>query len=243
MFSRITQSPTLARVVPFAIFCVLTFLQDRFGEVARYWFYFAKTLVGAAMLPALFRHLVEMKWRFSWEALLGGVVVFTFWVGLDGYYPSFEAIYGHYLCPWLQQLGLTGFCPTAPVGPDPWNPNQFFGTGSALANFFIITRVLGSTLVVPPLEEMFYRSFVYRYLDRRDFLAVPLARFLPGSFVITSAFFGMAHHQWLAGILCGFTYQAIVIWKGRLGDAMTAHAITNLLLGIWIVWRGAWHFW
>jgi len=34
-----------------------------------------------------------------------------------------------------------------------------------------------------------------------------------------------------------------VLRKNRLGDAMTAHAITNFLLGAWIVWRGAWHFW
>ena len=45
------------------------------------------------------------------------------------------------------------------------------------------------------------------------------------------------------GILCGFAFQGLVCWKKRLGDAMTAHAITNGLLGLWVVWRGAWHFW
>jgi membrane protease YdiL (CAAX protease family) len=43
--------------------------------------------------------------------------------------------------------------------------------------------------------------------------------------------------------LCGAAYQWLVLRKGRLGDAMTAHAITNFLLGAWIVWRGAWQFW
>ncbi len=52
------------------------------------------------------------------------------------------------------------------------------------------------------------------------------------------------HPQWLAGILCGLTYQGLVIRKGRLGDAMTAHAITNFLLGVYVVWKGgaAWKF-
>jgi CAAX prenyl protease-like protein len=63
------------------------------------------------------------------------------------------------------------------------------------------------------------------------------------SFLITSAIFGFAHHEWLAGILCGLPYQGLVCRKKRLGDAMTAHAITNFLLGIWIIWKGAWHFW
>jgi CAAX prenyl protease-like protein len=62
-------------------------------------------------------------------------------------------------------------------------------------------------------------------------------------FLATAAIFGFAHHEWLAGILCGFAYQGLVCWKKRLGDAMTAHAITNFLLGVWVVWRGAWHFW
>jgi hypothetical protein len=47
----------------------------------------------------------------------------------------------------------------------------------------------------------------------------------------------------LAGIICGVAYQGLAQRKNRLGDVMTAHAITNCLLGVWVVWRGAWHFW
>jgi len=38
-------------------------------------------------------------------------------------------------------------------------------------------------------------------------------------------------------------FQWLVLRKNRLGDAMTAHAITNFLLGVWIVWKQDWHFW
>ena len=96
---------------------------------------------------------------------------------------------------------------------------------------------------MPPLEEIFYRSFVYRFLASKDFLTVPLGKFLPIPFVVTSLLFGFEHHEWLAGILCGFAYQGLVCWKKRLGDAMTAHAITNCLLGLWVLWKGAWIFW
>jgi hypothetical protein len=60
---------------------------------------------------------------------------------------------------------------------------------------------------------------------------------------VTSLLFGFAHYEWLPGVLCGAIYQGLVCRKGRLGDAITAHAITNFLLGIWVVTRGAWHFW
>jgi hypothetical protein len=127
--------------------------------------------------------------------------------------------------------------------PAPWNPNEQFGAGSALAWLMVGTRIIGSTLVVPPLEEVFYRSFLYRYIAKPDFLSVPLNQFAWMPFLATAAVFGFSHNEWLAGILCGAAYQWLVIRKNRLGDAMTAHAITNFLLGLWVIWRGAWHFW
>jgi len=64
-----------------------------------------------------------------------------------------------------------------------------------------------------------------------------------GAFLGTSALFGLAHNEWLSGILCGLLYQWLVIRKNRLGDAITAHAITNFLLGSHVAIRGAWQFW
>jgi CAAX prenyl protease-like protein len=102
---------------------------------------------------------------------------------------------------------------------------------------------LGATLVVPLLEEVFFRSFLYRYLAKTDFQSVPMGQFMLVPFLVAAAIFCFEHREWLAGILCGFAYQGLVIWKKRLGDAITAHALTNLLLGLWVIWKGAWHFW
>src|SRR6266576_3894302 len=174
MFSKIVQSPALVRVVPFALFLTLTFLQDRFGEAARYWIYCGKTLAGAAMLPVLFRYIAELEWRLSWAAVVVGVGVFVMWIGLEGHYPSLDAIYRVYLCPILDRVGMVDFCATEAADHKPWNPNAVFGLNSPLAIFFIVSRIIGSTFVVPPLEEAFYRSFVYRFLASKDFLSVPL---------------------------------------------------------------------
>jgi uncharacterized protein len=72
---------------------------------------------------------------------------------------------------------------------------------------------------------------------------LPLGVFAWWPFLATSVIFGFAHREWLAGILCGMVYQGLVCRRKRLGDAMTAHAITNLLLGVWVVAKGAWFFW
>lgn len=230
---RIGKSPTLARVVPFGIFLALTGCQDYFGEAGRYWFYLLKTAVAAWMLWGLRAAIPEMQWKLSWEAVGAGVAVFGMWVGLDGWYPRLDEL--------LRTIGLAG---GEPGKPSPgWNPHAQFGEGTFAAWAFIGIRIAGASLVVPLLEEVFFRSFLYRFLVRADFLSVPLGRFVVIPFLLTAVIFGLEHREWLAGILCGLAYQGLVCWKGRLGDAIVAHAITNCLLGLWVISRGAWQFW
>ena len=219
LLNKLVQSPSLLRTIPFAIFLGLTFCQGQFGEASRYWFYLAKIAVGAWMIWIVRPWIAEMRWAVSWEAIGIGVVVFAIWIGLDPFYPK------------LPGAGTS------------WNPQSQFGPHSTLATLFIGVRLIGVTLVVPPLEEVFYRSFVYRWIVNPDFRSVPLGRFAWFPFLVTSAVFGFEHHEWLAGILCGFAYQGLVCWKKRLGDAMTAHALTNFLLGVYVIWKGAWNFW
>jgi len=184
--------------------------------------YLIKMLVGVWCIWQMRSVATEVRWAFSWEAVAAGVLVFVIWVGLDPYYPKFE---------FLVKAG------------SPWNPFKQFGTDSAAGWFFAAVRTLGSALVVPPIEEAFYRSFLYRYLVRADYASVPLNQLNWRALVITSLIFGFSHYQWLAGVLCGLIYQALVIRKGHLGDAMTAHALTNFLLGVWVASKGAWQFW
>jgi len=206
--------------MPFVIFLGLTFCQPLFGPTGAYWLYLVKTLAGAWLVWEMRAFVPEMRWAVSWEAVVVGVGVCAMWIGLDPYYPRFGN-----------------------PGPE-WNPHLVFGQDSGLAWMFILVRLLGSTFVVPPLEEVFYRSFLYRYFVKMDFLSLSLRQFHPVSFVIKAVVFGPGqHYHWLAGILCGMAYQWLVIRKGRLGDAMTAHAITNFLLGLWVVSRSAWGFW
>lgn len=239
-WNKAVRSPTLVRVLPFAIFLGLTHFQGRYGIASQYWFYLAKTVVCGWMVWALRPWIVEMKWKFTPEAVLAGVGVLVMWVGIDTWYPHMDAVMNEQINPLFARLGFK-------VGeanpPTLWNPHLAFGEGTALAWFFIMIRMLGSTLVVPPLEEVFYRSFLYRYIAKPDFQSASFGVFMWAPFLITAILFGSTHNQWLAGILCGFAFQGLVIWKKRLDDAIGAHAITNFLLGLWVIWKGAWQFW
>jgi CAAX prenyl protease-like protein len=217
---KMRASPIYARVAPFVIFILLTASQSMFGEAGKYWIYLGKTLVGAWLIWEMRALVPEMRWEVSTEAIAVGVAVCIMWIGIDGFY---------------SHMGSSD--------SPPWNPRAQFGEHSTLAMVFIWGRVLGSTFVVPPLEEVFFRSFLYRYFVRTDFEKMPFSRFHPTSFIVTSTIFGFEHSQWFAGILCGFAYQWLAISKNRLGDAIAAHAITNFLLGLWVIGRGAWQFW
>jgi CAAX prenyl protease-like protein len=218
---KLRASPLAVRVAPFLVFATFTFFQGKLGEESKYWLYLIKSIAGVFLIWAVRPSIPELRWTISWEAVLIGVFVIIFWVALDPLYPKLSM-----------------------ASPEkPWNPNVAFGQGAPLARFFIATRILGATLVVPPLEEIFYRSFVYRYIIDPTFERVPLRRFHLIAFLVTSTVFGLSHREWLAGILCGFAYQWLVLRKGHLGDAITAHAISNLLLGAWVLYKEAWQFW
>ena len=224
---RIKASPVFIRVIPFGIFLLLTFAQEWFGQTGQYWLYVAKTVVGAAMLIWMWPAVEEMRWKWSLAGVVTGVIVFFIWIGIDDCF---------------RLLGINPGFAEIKIGGKPWNPPAQFGSGSSLAVFLIAVRIVGSSLVVPPLEEVFFRSFLYRYLVRPEFLTVPFA-FFPMPFLATSIVFGFEHREWLAGVLCGFAYMGLVIWKKRLGDAITAHTVTNFLLGLWVVSRNEWKFW
>jgi hypothetical protein len=216
---RLRSSPVLSRVIPFLVVVAITALQGRLGEDSRFWLYLLKTLVGGWLLWLVWPVVEELRWEFSWRAVVVGALVFGIWVGLDPYYPK------------LQARG------------EGWDPLTRFGESSAAAWFFVVVRFVGSVIVVPPLEEVFYRSFLYRYVVSSNFLSLPLSGFRMIPFLVVAVIFGLAHHEWLAGFLCGCCYQGLVCWRGRLGEAVAAHAVTNLLLGVWVVARADWHFW
>ena len=214
-----------ARVAPFFIFLLLTFIGGTSGGDGKFWFYTLKVLIGIWLVWEMRKVVAEMRWAFSWEAVVVGVLIFVIWVGADPYYPKIELLFKY-------------------TEESIWNPFKRFGDDSILAWMLICVRIFGMTIIVPPLEEVFYRSFGYRYLIKYDFQKVPLNQFDGIAFAMVPTVFGLLHPQWLAGFICGAAYQWLVLRKNRLGDAMTAHAITNFLLGVYVVWKGgdAWNF-
>jgi hypothetical protein len=121
----IRTSPIHARFVPFAVLVGLIFFQESFGEGAgRYWMYLVRMAISGWCIWEMRSMVPEIRWAFSWEAVVAGILVCAMWIGIDPYYPKIEFLF---------------------KASEPWNPFKQFGNGTAMAWFFVAVRTLGST--------------------------------------------------------------------------------------------------
>ena len=99
--------------------------------------------------------------------------------------------------------------------------------------------------MVPFVEEIFWRGFLLRYLIREDFESVPFGTFSWRSFALVTVFFALEHQpaDYPAALLTGALYNWIAIRTRSLSSCILAHAITNLLLGVYIMATRQWGFW
>jgi len=104
-------------------------------------------------------------------------------------------------------------------------------------------RILGAALVVPVFEAIFWRSLILRYIINPNFTQVRIGTFTLTSCLISSLLFGAEHHQWLAGIVAGLLYNALLYRTRHVTYCIFAHGLTNLLLGAYVIQTGKWVLW
>jgi CAAX prenyl protease-like protein len=223
--------PAFVRCLPFAIFMVVLAVRGAVdGYVDTRWLYAVQAGAAALALGLLWPHYQELQRgahrkprpgvlalvRNFAIALLLGLLIAVMWVSLDA--------------PWMR-LGESA--------------GAFVATDESgqLQIALIATRLAGACLVVPVMEELFWRSFLMRWLDDRNFLKIKPGMTSLFALVASSAVFALAHEQWLAGVIAGLMFAAIYKYTGRLWSAITAHATANLALGIYVVHQRAWNFW
>ena len=212
------------RILPFLVylfFIVVVDLLGRLGVPAAQlrWIYALKIFAVVVTLLMCWSHYTELhSWRVGpiWAgiAVAVGLVVFALWIS----------------------LGASWMVVGTPAGFDPRNDGQI--------DWLMVTvRIAGAALVVPVMEELFWRSFLLRWLDAVDFLSVDPGKVRLQSVAIAALLFGFEHNQWLAGIVAGAAYSALYMRHKSLWSPILAHAVTNGVLGLWIVHSANWTYW
>jgi CAAX prenyl protease-like protein len=219
--------PLLARVIPFVLFMALLALRgqvpaDGSWGIDPRWIYGLTVLVVGAALAYFWRDYVELG-SASAPGVKGvalavavGLVVFVLWINLDA--------------PWMT-LGepAAAFRPVDEMGQLDWS--------------LVVVRLIGAALLVPVMEELFWRSFLMRWVDNPQFMAVDPRQASLKAVVLSTAVFTLAHTLWLAAIIASLAYAWLYRYTGSLWVAVLAHSVTNLALGVWVVWTGHWAFW
>ncbi|EHP86968.1 CAAX prenyl protease-related protein [Geobacter metallireducens RCH3] len=224
---------TLAHILPFAVFMSFIAIEgllpwlDKDGVIALQpesplYLYPLKTMVVGSLLLYFRKHYHEISIKqivrpsIAISAILAGIIVFMLWIQMDWLLPFQKPAPGY-------------------------NPNLIPNDIHRIV--LIAFRLAGASIVVPVMEEIFWRSYIARMIINQDFESVPVGTFSWASFLGTVLLFGLEHQFIIAGLMAGAIYHALLCRTKSIAACITAHSVTNLLLGIFVLKSGAWRFW
>jgi CAAX prenyl protease-like protein len=213
---RSVENPTAVYLAPFlAILAAAMVSRAASGKVE--WLYPLRFFAAAAAIWFYRRRYARLDWKFGWAAPAAGALVFLMWIGLD----------------WAMRV---------PAGSD--LPAALAAWPAPARVTWLLFRTLAAVATVPIAEELAFRGFLIRRFIAADFESVDLRSFGWIPALGSSVAFGLLHgNRWLAGILAGMIYAAVMRRRGRIGDAVMAHAVTNALLAAWVLAGGHWSAW
>jgi CAAX prenyl protease-like protein len=211
------ESPAIrAYLVPFLAILAASFVSKAASGYFE-WLYPLRFWAAAIALCYFWPELKKLNWRFGWLGPVAGVAVFLLWIA-----PSW----------WAHQSAAS------PLGPA-------LAALSPTARWtWISFRVAAACLTVPIAEELAFRGYLARRFISREFDQVSFTSLTALSVALSSLAFGLMHGQhWMVGILAGLAFAVALRWRGRMGDAVVAHAVSNLLLAAWVLRFGDWAQW
>lgn len=225
MKDLLNRYPVLPWIAPFAVFMLLLATAPYLPFGQPWESVFRVSVLGAVIIltsGSLLRTLRVQHWMGS---VLLGIAVCALWVAPDQLIPGWRS-------HWLFQNSITGTISNSIAPAD-------------LANPLVVTlRIIRATLLVPILEELFWRGWLPRWVVNPDWKTVPLGRYTTMAFVATAVLFAMEHGPyWEVGLLCGLIYNWW-FWRTKsLGDIILVHAVTNGALSAFVFLTGKYEYW
>ena len=181
--------------------------------------------VVAAAIFLLSRGVLEFRPARPWASIAVGVGMFAVWVAPDLLIPGWRSSI-------LFQNSLTGTLGSS------------LGVAALHDPVALALRAMRAVLIVPIVEELFWRGWLMRWIERQDFESVPLGHYHRTSFWLVAVLFALEHGPfWDVGFLAGAGYNWWMVRTGRLSDLILAHAVTNACLCAFVIATGRWEYW
>ncbi len=128
-------------------------------------------------------------------------------------------------------------------GPLPMPGAALAVLGPVERDAWIATRLLGACVVLPVVEELAFRGFLLPWLVDAEFERVSPRAWTGTAVLLSSVAFGAIHESWILGTLAGLAFAAARRWRGRLSDAIVAHAVANAGVAVAALVGGRWDLW
>jgi len=217
------KNPSVPYIAPMAVFLIFLAVGNRLG--LGLWEFPLRAAVLAAVLWFVSRGVIDLRMP-HWLASIGvGVVVFAIWIGPDALWPGYRS-------HWLFQNSITGQVSSS-------IPEDY-----KTSTLVLIFRTIRAVILVPIIEEIFWRGWLMRWLINSNFQQVPLGSYAPSAFWITALLFASEHGPyWDVGLITGVIYNWWMIRTKSLGDCILAHGVTNAVLSAYVVCVGKWEYW
>ncbi len=216
--------PWLPYVLPMITFAALT-MGEKYLPPSLYPVAYAvkAVIVTAVLLVCLktWRHELRFDAKAVGLGVLAGLIGLPLWLGVDA------------ITPHLSFLGTR----------EAYNPFTAIPDANLRA-LFLATRFFGLAVMVPLMEEVFWRSFLLRFVTDQDrWFAIPVGTFSLAALAIVSAGFGLVHPEYLAAIIFALLMAGLLRLTRNLLACVVAHGVTNLALGIYVLTTGNWQYW
>ncbi|MEK6237983.1 MAG: CAAX prenyl protease-related protein [Planctomycetales bacterium] len=184
----------------------------------------------------------RFEFRVRPEAFLVGILGIFVWVGLCSLrleQTIFDKLGLGFL---IDKLGL-GFLIDMGARSG-FNPLEQLQATPAWAWGFLGIRFLGLVLLVPIMEEFFWRGFLWRFIQEPDDWATqPFGSWDRAAAILTTLAVMLAHPpgEWLAALVWFSLVTWLMLRTKNIWDCVVAHAVTNLLLGVYVLSTNNWH--
>src|SRR4051794_5878735 len=195
-------------------------------------FYVARAVIVAALLAVLWRNYTKIRWNGWWLGAILGVVSIFQWVGMQ---LLLQKLTFHY-----HGEPYSPFKPS----PDAFDPTKAFDS-AAIMWAWIAIRIASASLVVPVMEELFWRDFLWRsIIAPAGFKLAQVGEKNWKAFLIVSIAFATVHgNWWLTAIVWGMLIGGLLMRTKSLGACIVMHGVTNLLLAAYVLYTRDWSFW
>jgi uncharacterized protein len=220
----VIRSPAVPYVLPFAIFLGFLGLRSVF-PLPELTDQILRLVVLTLVLILVARPVIDLRVQRAGASILVGVVVFALWIAPDLLFPG----YRHH---WLFENSITGLAKSTLAGDAQMQPA------------ILILRSLRAVVIVPIVEELFWRGWLMRWLIAADFRSVPLGAYTAQAFWVVAVLFASEHGAyWDVGLMAGIAYNWWMLRTRSLGDLILAHAVTNACLSAYVIVARKWEYW